>query len=121
MEQMKGHARGKAGEDGPDFGTNKKQLGPYFIGLALCIILTLIAFGTVMSNALPQWQIFTLIYGAAIIQFFVQLICFLRLQVHTEQGKNNVVAFIFTGVVLMTIVIGSLWIMWNVNYNMMFM
>ena len=104
----------------PDYGTGKKKLGVYVIGLIICTFLTLIAFGAMMTNQLSKQAQFVIIYSAAIIQFLVQLICFLRLNTQTEQGKNNVLSFIFTGVILISIVIGSLWIMWNVNYNMMY-
>ena len=63
----------------PDFGTGKKKLGIYTIGFIACSILTLIAFGSVMSNQFPKMIIFLIIYTAACIQFLVQLICFLRL------------------------------------------
>jgi cytochrome o ubiquinol oxidase subunit IV len=104
----------------PDFGTGKKKIGIYIFGLISCVILTLIAFGAVMANILPKWEAFIIIYSAACIQFVVQLLCFLRLNVQTEQGMMNVMSIIFTGVILTSIIIGSLWIMWNVNYNMMY-
>ena len=37
----------------------------------------------------------------------------------TEQGKLNVMSFMFTIVVLAVIIGGSLWIMFHLNYNMM--
>ncbi len=104
----------------PDFGTGKKKLGIYTFGLISCIILTLIAFGVVMANQFSKTTVFTIIYSAAIIQLLVQVLCFLRLNTETEQGKMNVMSIIFTGVILVTIISGSLWIMWNVNYNMMY-
>lgn len=107
-------------EKQPDYGTGKKKIGIYVIGLISCVILTLIAFGTIMSNAFTKGEAFIIIYAAACIQFLVQIICFLRLNTETEQGKNNVLSFLFTGVILVAIIIGSLWIMWNVNYYMMF-
>jgi cytochrome o ubiquinol oxidase operon protein cyoD len=103
----------------PDYGTGKKKLGIYVIGLISCSILTVIAFWTVMANRFPKWEIFTIIYSAACIQFLVQLICFLRLNTQTDQGRINVMSIIFTGVILTSIIIGSLWIMWNCNYHMM--
>jgi len=103
-----------------DYGTGEKKLGIYLVGLIACIVLTLIAFATVMTNQFSRWQIFTIIYSAAIIQFFVQVICFLRLNTETEQGKINVMSIIFTFIILFSIVVGSLWIMWNVNYYMMY-
>lgn len=103
----------------PDYGTGQKKLGVYFIGFVSCTLLTLFSFWVVMAAKLLRLETFVLIYSAAIIQFLVQLICFLRLNTQTEQGKNNVLAFVFTGVILVTIIVGSLWIMWNLNYYMM--
>lgn len=102
----------------PDYGTGQKTLGIYLIGLIACIILTLIAFGAVMMTHLSKMQIFAVIYIAAVIQFLVQVIFFLRLNTETEQGRTNVMSIIFTFVILISVVAGSLWIMWNVNYNM---
>lgn len=102
----------------PDFGTGKKKLGIYTAGFIACSILTLLAFLSVMTNQLPKVILFFIIYIAACIQFLVQLICFLRLNVQTEQGKMNVMSIVFTGVILTSIVAGSLWIMWNCNYYM---
>ncbi|TAK75387.1 MAG: cytochrome o ubiquinol oxidase subunit IV [Gammaproteobacteria bacterium] len=101
-----------------DYGTGQKTLGIYIVGLIICVILTLVAFWTVMSGRFAKWEMFTIIYLAAIIQFITQLICFLRLNTQTEQGRHNVMSLIFTGVILISIVAGSLWIMWNLDYNM---
>lgn len=103
----------------PDYGTGKKKLGVYIIGVILCSILTLVAFGTVMINVFSKPTEFIIIYSSAVIQFFIQLICFLRLNTETEQSKINVISILFTFVILGSIVAGSLWIMWNLNYNMM--
>lgn len=105
--------------DQSDYGTGQKTLGVYVIGIISCSILTLISFWAVMSSQLTKGEIFAVIYSSAIIQFLVQLICFLRLNTQTEQGRTNVVSIVFTGVILMSVVLGSLWIMWNLNYNMM--
>jgi cytochrome o ubiquinol oxidase operon protein cyoD len=99
-----------------DYGTGQKKLGMYLTGVIACAVLTIIAFWAVMSGTMPKLQILAIIFSAACIQFFVQVICFLRLTTDTPQGKTNVMAFIFTGVILVCIVIGSLWIMWNLNY-----
>jgi cytochrome o ubiquinol oxidase operon protein cyoD len=103
----------------PDYGTGQKKLGIYTIGFISCIVLTVFAFWVVLSGKFSKGETFVLIYTAALIQFVIQLICFLRLNTRTEQGKTNVLTFVFTGVVLVTIIIGSLWIMWNLNYFMM--
>lgn len=107
------------GDEQIDYGTGQKKLSVYIIGIITCSILTLIAFWTVMSGSFSRGQAFAIIYAAACIQFIVQLVCFLRLNTQTEQGKTNIMALIFTGVILTSIIIGSLWIMWNLDYNMM--
>jgi cytochrome o ubiquinol oxidase operon protein cyoD len=102
-----------------DYGTGQKKLGIYILGIVLCTLLTLLAFGVVMMHQLPRWQMFTIIYGAACVQCFVQLVCFLRLNTQTEQARTNVLSLLFTAVILITIIVGSLWIMFNLDYNMM--
>src|SRR5437899_11436015 len=103
----------------PDYGTVHKKLSIYIVGLISCIILTLISFWAVIAKPFSYWGTFTAIYVAALIQFFVQVICFLRLNTQTEQARMNVMSIAFTIVILITVVAGSLWIMWNVNYYMM--
>ena len=102
----------------PDYGTGQKRLGIYIAGVISCVILTLISFWAVMSSQYARWEVFTIIYASACVQFFVQLVCFLRLNTQTEQGRINVISIVFTGVILTSIIIGSLWIMWNLDYNM---
>jgi len=102
----------------PDFGTGEKKLGIYATGFMVCCVLTLIAFASVMTHSFSKGMLFFIIFLTAIIQFFVQLICFLRLNIKTNQGKMNVMSIAFTGVILTVIVAGSLWIMWNCNYYM---
>lgn len=103
----------------PDFGTGQKKLSVYTIGVIICAILTLLSFWAVMSDKLTKHETFILIYSSAIIQFLTQVICFLRLNTDTEQSKTNVMSILFTFVIVIAIIAGSLWIMWNLNYYMM--
>lgn len=102
----------------PDYGTGQKTLGVYTVGLVLCVILTLAAFAAVMIGQFTKLQTFFIIYSTAFIQFLVQLVCFLRLNTRTEQGQINVMAFVFTLMILLCVIFGSLWIMWNLNFYM---
>lgn len=104
-----------------DFGTGQKKLNIYVFGLILCTILTILAFWVVMTGRFSPLTMYIIIYIAAIVQFFVQLICFLRLNTQTEAGRINVMSILFTIIILLAVVVGSLWIMQNVNYNMMSM
>lgn len=101
-------------------GTGKKKFSMYLIGILLCLILTLIPFATVMYSTLANTTVLPIIFSAAILQFLVQIIFFLRLNISNEAGKMNVMAFIFSLIILATIVGGSLWIMWSLHYNMMY-
>lgn len=103
----------------PDFGTGHKKLSIYTLGMVICVVLTIIAFYAVMSELFPRIITIAIIFAAAVTQFLVQIIFFLRLNVRTEQGVVNVFAFIYTLVILLCIVAGSLWIMANMNYYMM--
>ncbi len=102
----------------PDYGTGQKKLNIYVMGMVLCIVLTLLAFWAVMSQLFSTVQTIAIIYTAAFVQFFIQIICFLRLNIKTVQGQFNVIAFVYTGVILVSIFAGSLWIMYNLNYYM---
>lgn len=102
-----------------DYGTGQKKLGIYLIGFISCSALTLFSFWSVMSQRFSKLEVLVLILSSACIQFLVQVVFFLRLTTQTEQGRTNVMSFLFTGVILISIIVGSLWIMWNLNYYMM--
>lgn len=102
-----------------DYGTGQKKLNIYVAGLIACVILTLLSFWVVMAEHLTKMQTVAVIFISAIIQFIVQLVCFIRLNTQTEQSRMNVISLIFTIVILTSIVAGSLWIMFDLNYFMM--
>ena len=102
-----------------DFGTGKKTFRIYFSGFLLCVILTLIPFLVVIHQVGSTAFILAVILSTALLQFFVQVICFLRLNTQTVQGVTNVLSFVFTGVVLLVVIGGSVWIMTSLNYFMM--
>jgi cytochrome o ubiquinol oxidase operon protein cyoD len=101
-----------------DYGTGEKTFAVYLFGILTCSVLTLIAFGAVLSAKLGRMENIAIVYSAAIIQFIVQVFCFLRLNGQTPQGKINLVSLVFTIIILISIVGGSLWIMFNLKYLM---
>ena len=101
-----------------DFGTGQKKLGLYVIGFISCSLLTLFSFWAVMSEQFSRAEVLSFIFVSAIIQFLVQVIFFLRLTTSTAQGRMNVMTLVFTAVVLITILTGSLVIMYNLDYYM---
>ena len=101
------------------YGTGKKKLGIYIVGVILCVILTLVSFLTIMYSVLSTTTMLAIIFVSALVQFIVQVVCFLRLNAKNEQNRMNLMSFIFTIVILFVLISGSLWIMWSLHYRMM--
>lgn len=91
----------------------------YLIGFGLSVVLTAIPFWLVMSGALgnPQATAYT-IMGFALAQVLVHMVCFLHLNTRSESGWT-MMALIFTVVMVAIALIGSLWVMYHMNANMM--
>lgn len=100
-------------------GLANKTFGAYALGFMLCIFLTIIPFYGVMYQLLPRHLLVPCIFIMAALQFMVQIVCFLRLKSDCAQGKMQIWSFIFTGLIAAIVIGGSLWIMINLNYNMM--
>lgn len=98
-------------------GGAKKTFAAYFAGLVLCIILTLMSFGLVEYRLFNDTDLYIGLAVLAVIQLFVQSLCFLRLN-SSPEGRWNLMPFIFSLIIIAVIVGGSLWIMYNMNYNM---
>lgn len=95
-----------------------KTLSAYLIGYILCLILTIMAFGIIALNIFDIKMTYILLATLAISQLVIQSICFLRLNT-SKQGLWNLLPFIFMLMVIIFLVGGSLWIMYNLNYNML--
>ncbi|MGP1871031.1 MAG: cytochrome o ubiquinol oxidase subunit IV [Arsenophonus sp.] len=90
----------------------------YLIGFILSIILTVIPFLMVMYSTISHYNILCIVISTAIIQIMVHFICFFHM--NTSSNDNwNFIAFLFTILIIGIIIIGSLWIMNNLNINMM--
>lgn len=95
------------------------SLQSYLIGFALSAVLTAIPFWLVMTNALGNpGSTAAAVIVFAVLQIFVHTACFLHVNTQAEGGWS-MVAYIFTGVVLLITIAGSLWIMYHLNTNMM--
>lgn len=87
-------------------------------GFILSIILTVIPFWMVMNGTASHGVILGTILVTAVIQILVHLSCFLHMNTKSDEGWN-MTAFVFTVIIIAILVVGSIWIMWNLNYNMM--
>lgn len=95
----------------------------YVTGFAVSLVLTLAAFGLVIGYTqgaldVPKGLLILSIVVLAALQLGVQLIYFLHLG-QESKPRLNLISFLFMLLVLIVIVAGSLWIMANLDYNMM--
>ena len=102
-----------------DIGLGLKTPRVYLGGIVACLLLTLMPFYVVMHQLTGGGIAMIVIWGCALVQFVVQVVCFLRLTWTTPQGQVTVVSFVATIITALIILIGSLWIMHNLNYYMM--
>lgn len=91
----------------------------YMVGFALSVLLTVIPFWLVMGEVLPSKNLtIALILAFAVVQMLVQVVYFLHLDTRS-QGGWNMLAAIFTIILVVIAIAGSLWVMFNMNSNMM--
>jgi cytochrome o ubiquinol oxidase operon protein cyoD len=90
----------------------------YVIGFGLSIVLTLAAYVLVANQLLHGQALVAAIIGLALIQLFVQLFFFLHLGSETRP-RWNLTSLLFAALVVVILVIGSLWIMYNLDYHAM--
>jgi cytochrome o ubiquinol oxidase operon protein cyoD len=90
----------------------------YMIGFLLSVVLTAIPFWLVMSEALAPQTTGLIITAFAVVQIVVHMVFFLHMN-HKSEGGWNMLALIFTIVIVVIAVAGSVWVMYHLNVNMM--
>jgi cytochrome o ubiquinol oxidase operon protein cyoD len=91
---------------------------PQFIGFVLSFVLIIAAYRIVTHHHLSNGFLSMTICGVAIIQVLIQLIFFMHLGLESKPHWHSI-TFLFTLLVIILIIGGSLWIMNNINYNLM--
>jgi cytochrome o ubiquinol oxidase operon protein cyoD len=95
------------------------SLKGYMTGFVLSVVLTAIPFWLVMGNVFDKPGTTAIVILAfAAVQIVVHMIYFLHLNAHS-QGGWNMLALIFTIVLVVITLSGSLWVMFHMNSNMM--
>lgn len=114
------HGHDDHGHDhGHGEGAAHGSLREYVTGFLLSVLLTAIPFWLVMAEPLADKQLTTMIVVAfAVVQIVVHMIYFLHMNTRSEGGWN-MLALIFTGVLVVITLSGSLWVMYHMNTNMM--
>ncbi|MBC7489890.1 MAG: cytochrome o ubiquinol oxidase subunit IV [Glaciimonas sp.] len=100
---------------GADHGTLKS----YATGFLLAVILTAIPFWIVLGKVFEKSSTTGLVVlGLAAVQVVVHMIYFLHMNTKS-QGGWSMLALIFTVMLVVIMLSGSLWVMYNLNHNMM--
>ena len=104
---------------GHDHDAPHASLREYVTGFLLSVVLTAIPFWLVMHGA-PADKVTTgvIITLFAAVQVVVHMIYFLHLNARS-QGGWNMLALIFTVMLVAIVLTGTLWVMYHLNHNMM--
>jgi cytochrome o ubiquinol oxidase subunit IV len=94
------------------------DVGSYLIGLALATLLTIVSFFIAQTTLVWQPSIPVALAVLAIAQMGVHLVFFLHITTGPD-NINNVMALAFGVLIVLLLMTGSLWIMANLNHNMM--
>lgn len=96
---------------------SRGTLASYVTGYIFSVYLTVTAYLLVYNHLLRHTLLTIVIVGLALIQFLVQMVFFLHLGRETKP-RWKLVVMLFMITIVLILVIGSLWIMSNLNYRM---
>lgn len=88
----------------------------YIVGFVLSVAATLLAYFFVVNHVWPKEMLVYIVLAIAVLQLIVQAVFFL----HIGRGSSlKITTFLFAILMLLVIVVGSIWIMNNLDYRMM--
>jgi cytochrome o ubiquinol oxidase subunit IV len=90
----------------------------YVVGMVLAVLLTATSFYIAGTNLVWKPSIPVALVVLAIAQMGVHLVFFLHITTGAD-NTNNVLALAFGVLIVVLVLTGSLWIMANLNHNMM--
>ncbi|WP_027016371.1 cytochrome o ubiquinol oxidase subunit IV [Comamonas composti] len=95
------------------------SMGDYVKGFVLAVILTVIPFWLIMGDVISDRVTAVMVLGVfAVIQIVVHMVYFLHMN-GKIQGGWTMLSTIFTVIFLAIGIAGTLWVMHNMNANMM--
>jgi len=95
------------------------SMADYVKGFILSVILTAIPFALVMTKAFSSNKTTVFVVLAfAFVQVFVHMKYFLHMNAKSEGGWN-MLALIFTAILVIIMFSGSVWVMYHLDNNMM--
>jgi cytochrome o ubiquinol oxidase subunit IV len=106
------------GDEQLDHGSGAQRIAGYLTGLGLAILLTATSFFVAGTNLVWEPSIPVALVVLAIAQMGVHLVFFLHITTGPD-NTNNVLALAFGVLIVILLMGGSIWIMDNLNHNMM--
>jgi cytochrome o ubiquinol oxidase subunit IV len=116
VQELHDHADVAPGDE-EEVRVGPRLLG-YAVGLGLAILLTATSFFVAGTDLVWQPSIPVALVVLAIAQMGVHLVFFLHITTGAD-NTNNVLALAFGLLIVFLVIGGSLWIMSNLNHNMM--
>ena len=99
-----------------EYEAGRQAMRSYVTGFVLSIILTLIPYFMVVNHVFGSSSLMYAVVSFALAQLVVQVVFFLHL--HKKSKPHwNLIVFVFTFLIVAILVVGSLWVMYNLNYN----
>jgi cytochrome o ubiquinol oxidase operon protein cyoD len=98
--------------------TNYGTFKSYIIGFLSSLILTLLAYFLAVKKPFSGSGHYFLIGGIGLIQSWILLVLFLDVGKESKP-QWNLLVFLFTVMVTLILILGSMWIMYHLNYNLM--
>ena len=90
----------------------------YLVGLGLAVLITVVAFFISGTSLVWEPSIPIALFVLAVAQMGVHLVFFIHISSGPD-NTNNVLALAFGVLIVMLVLVGSLWIMSNLNQNML--
>lgn len=112
------NAQTHTGDHHHDDGIPHASMRDYVTGFILSVILTAIPFWLVMTGTLSPGLTAAVIVAFAIVQVIVHMVYFLHMSPKAEGGWT-LTTLVFTLIVVVIMLAGSLWVMHHLNTNMM--
>ena len=108
--------RNDTGDENGD--EERSEMQSYRIGLILAVLLSAVPFALVWAGGLPRSAIMATIAVAALAQVVVQFRYFLHIDL-SRQKREDLQLILFSALVLLLVVGGTVWVMADLGQRMM--
>ena len=100
------------------FEASHRAMRSYLIGFILSLVLTIVPYIIITEHLFGEESLTLGVVLFGVLQLIVQVVFFLHLPAKVKPYWDLLV-FFFTLLIVSFLVVGTLWIMYHLNYNMM--